>query len=69
VVPVVSGTALIGPCTGFAQYTVQSGDSLSTIAGLFYGVHDEWPRIFEANRNQISDPSLIFPGQVLRVPQ
>jgi nucleoid-associated protein YgaU len=28
-----------------------------------------WPRVFEANRDQIADPDLIFPGQVLRVPQ
>jgi len=69
VVPIVFGSALVSPYLGFAQYTVQGGDTLSSIAGLFYDDRDQWPRIFEANRNQISDPDLIFAGQVLRIPQ
>lgn len=69
VVPIVFGTALISPYIGFAQYTVQGGDTLSSIAEQFYGDPDMWQSIFEANRNQISDPDLIFAGQVLRVPQ
>ena len=67
-VPIVFGTALISPYTGFAQYAVQGGDSLSSIAQQFYGDQDMWRSIFEANRNQISDPNLIFAGQILRVP-
>ena len=69
VVPIVFGTALISPYIGFAQYTVQGGDTLSSIAEQFYGDPDMWQSIFEANRNQISNPDLIFAGQVLRVPQ
>lgn len=48
-----------------ATYTVKSGDSLSKIA-QHHGVH--WKDIFEANRDQISDPDLIHPGQKLRIP-
>ena len=69
VVPIVFGRALIDPYHGFAQYTVKSGDTLSAIAQQWYGNAALWPRLFEANRNQISNPDLIFPGQVLRVPQ
>jgi nucleoid-associated protein YgaU len=69
VVPITFGRALIDPYHGFAQYTVVMGDTLSAIAQNWYGDPNQWPRIFEANRNQISDPDLIFPGQVLRIPQ
>ena len=69
VVRVTFGPALLNPYHGFLQYTVVGGDTLSAIAQRFYGNGNLWPRIFEANRNQISNPNLIFPGQVLRVPQ
>jgi nucleoid-associated protein YgaU len=69
IVPITFGRALVDPYHGFSQYTVQSGDSLSAIAQQWYGSGALWPRIFEANRHQISNPNLIFPGQVLRLPQ
>ena len=68
VVPIIFGRALIDPYAGFQQYTVQAGDSLSAIAQSFYGDGSLYPRIFEANTNQLTDPNLIFPGQVLRIP-
>ena len=49
-------------------YTVKSGDSLSAIAKKEYGDAGAWRRIFEANRDQISDPDLIHPGQELKIP-
>ncbi len=69
VVPIVFGVALIDPYNGFAQYTVESGDTLSSIAERFLGDAGRWRAIFQANRDQIEDPDRIFPGQVLRVPQ
>ncbi len=69
VVPIIFGRALIDPYHGFAQYTVKPGDTLSAIAQQWYGNGNLWPRLFEANRDQISNPNLIFPGQVLRIPQ
>ena len=48
-------------------YTVQSGDSLSKIAREKYGDGTKWKAIFEANRDQISNPDLIHPGQVLKI--
>lgn len=49
-----------------ATYTVKSGDSLSKIATQYPGIG--WKDIFEANKDQISNPDLIKPGQVLKIP-
>ena len=49
-------------------YTVESGDSLGAIALSLYGEAGRWPEIFEANRDQLSNPNLIYPGQELRIP-
>jgi nucleoid-associated protein YgaU len=49
-------------------YVIQSGDTLSKIAQQFYGSAAKYPRIFEANREVIKDPDLIFPGQKIRIP-
>ncbi len=49
-------------------YTVVSGDSLSKIAKQHYGDANQWQKIFDANRDQLSNPDLIKPGQVLRIP-
>ena len=50
-------------------YTVVAGDTLGSIAQQFFGDSSQWTVIFEANQDQISNPDLIFPGQVLRIPQ
>lgn len=50
-------------------YTVKSGDSLSKIAKAYYGDYMKYPLIFEANREVIKDPDLIYPGQQLRIPK
>ncbi len=49
-------------------YEIKSGDTLSAIAAKFYGKASEYPRIFEANREVIKDPDLIYPGQKIRIP-
>ena len=54
--------------SGSDTYTVRSGDTLSAIAERHYGKAGRWHEIFEANRDQIDDPDLIRPGQVLRLP-
>ena len=50
-------------------YEVVSGDSLSKIAKKFYGDAAKYPRIFEANRDQLTDPNVIKPGQRLKIPE
>ena len=49
-------------------YTIQSGDTLSKIAKEFLGNAMDYPKIFEANREVIKDPNLIYPGQKIRIP-
>mgnify|MGYP001191775769 CR=1 FL=1 len=50
-------------------YTVQAGDTLSKIAKEFLGNANAYMKIFEANKDQLSDPDRIKPGQVLKIPQ
>jgi nucleoid-associated protein YgaU len=50
-------------------YTVVQGDSLSKIAKRIYGKASLWREIYEANKDHIKDPDLIFPGQLLRLPE
>lgn len=49
-------------------YTVQPGDTLSSIAKQVYGQASLWRIIFDANRDILDSPSLVKPGQVLRIP-
>jgi nucleoid-associated protein YgaU len=58
------------PATTQAQrtYTVQAGDSLSKISKQFYGNANDYNKIFEANRDVLSDPDKISPGQTLKIP-
>jgi nucleoid-associated protein YgaU len=49
-------------------YLIEPGDTLSKIAQHFYGNANQYPRIFEANREVIKDANLIFPGQKIRIP-
>jgi nucleoid-associated protein YgaU len=49
-------------------YVIKSGDTLSAIAQHYYGKGSAYPRIFEANREVIKDPDLIYPGQKIRIP-
>jgi nucleoid-associated protein YgaU len=70
--PPAAAPVPIGPTAGTSgseqTYTVVAGDSLSKIAKHFYGDANKWPRIHEANRDQIKNPDLIYPGQKLRIP-
>jgi nucleoid-associated protein YgaU len=49
-------------------YTVKSGDTLSEIAQREYGNAADWPRIYEANKGEIKDPDVIYPGQTFIIP-
>jgi len=62
VLNVTEGNAAGG---GSNTYTVVAGDNLSKI-GAKYGI--SWNAIYEANRDIISDPDLIHPGQELKIP-
>ena len=50
------------------KYDVQQGDTLSKIAERFYGDPALYPKIFDANRDVLTDPNVIKVGQTLRIP-
>ena len=50
-------------------YEIQSGDTLSKLAATYYGDPAAYMQIFEANREVIGEPDLIFVGQKIRIPQ
>lgn len=49
-------------------YTVVRGDCLWNIAKKFYGNGSQYTKIYNANRDKIKNPNLIYPGQVLTIP-
>jgi nucleoid-associated protein YgaU len=56
------------PASRGETYTVKSGDSLSKIAKQYYGDASQWQRIYDVNRETVSNPDLIHPGQKLYIP-
>lgn len=52
-----------------STYTVKAGDTLSKIAKQVLGNANAYMEIFNANRDQLTDPDKIQPGQVLKIPQ
>jgi nucleoid-associated protein YgaU len=50
------------------SYTVVAGDTLSKIAKREYGDASKWHRIYEANKDTIKNPDLIYPGQTFKIP-
>jgi len=50
-------------------HEVVAGESLSKIAQKYYGNGNKYMKIFEANRDILSNPDLIKPGQKLRIPE
>jgi hypothetical protein len=63
-----AATASGGRGGGGRTYTVAAGDSLSKIAKNFYGNANQYMKIFDANKDKLSDPDKIKPGQVLTIP-
>jgi nucleoid-associated protein YgaU len=62
------GGAATATATTSKTYTVKAGDTLSKIAKQHLGDANAYMRIFELNRDQLSNPDLIKPGQVLKLP-
>jgi nucleoid-associated protein YgaU len=64
----VGGLSAPQPADNVEYYTIESGDTLSKIAKKYLGDAMAYPKIFEANREVIKDPDLIYPGQKIRIP-
>ncbi len=67
--PAAAAAATAGGGASSGQtYTVAPGDSLSKIAKQFYGNANEYMKIFEANRDKLTDPNMVKAGQELVIP-
>jgi nucleoid-associated protein YgaU len=67
-IKVVPKPGVSAPVSSMKTYTVKSGDTLSKISREFLGDANDYMKIFEANRDQLTDPDKIQPGQVLKIP-
>ncbi len=63
-----SGGTATATATAAKTYTVKAGDTLSKIAKEHLGNAGAYMKIFDLNKDQLSDPDKIKPGQVLRLP-
>ena len=65
------GTPPAAGRTGAATHVVRRGESLWRISAssAAYGSGAKWPSIYDANRERIHDPNLIYPGQELTIPR
>ena len=67
-IKVVPKPGVSAPVTSMKTYTVKKGDTLSKISREFLGDANDYMRIFEVNKDQLTDPDEIKPGQVLKIP-
>lgn len=67
-IKVTGGAAPAAASQGGKTYTVKSGDTLSKIAKEHLGDANAYMKIFNVNKDQLSDPDEIKPGQVLKIP-
>jgi len=63
-----AAAAARGSGTTARTYTVQPGDNLSKISKQFYGNANQYMKIFEANKDKLSDPDKIKAGMDLVIP-
>ena len=66
-IQVTGGPAAAAPAAA-KTYTVKAGDTLGKIAKEHLGNANAYMKIFELNKDQLSDPDKIKPGQVLHLP-
>ncbi len=67
--PAPAAAAPAAPVAAAAQiHEVAKGETLSAIAKKYYGNANKYKKIFDANRDILSDPDKIKPGQKLKIP-
>ena len=67
-IKVVPKPGVSAPVSSMKTYTVKKGDTLSGIAKEYLGDANDYMKIFNANKDQLNDPDMIKPGQVLKIP-
>ncbi len=68
-VPVLYGPMILPGYLGYFEHEVVPGDTLSAIAQHYFDGSGDWAPIQQANQHIVSNPNLIFPGQILRIPR
>jgi nucleoid-associated protein YgaU len=63
-----TGAGGMTSAAGNRTHTVKHGETLTHIAQHYYGKASEYTRIFEANRDKLSDPDKIREGMTLNIP-
>lgn len=66
--PTQSSSRTTKPASSGKTYTVKSGDSLWKIAKQMYGNGSQYTKIYEANKDKIKNPNLIYAGQTFIIP-
>lgn len=60
-------SSAVGPASA-TDYTVMKDDTMQKISKKFYDSYSKWPKIYEANKDKISDPNRIKPGITITIP-
>jgi len=68
-VPVLFGPMILPGYTGYFEHEVASGETLSALAQRYYSNATLWRPIHQANQHIVTNPNVIFPGQILRIPR
>ena len=66
--PVVAAAPAPSDAVGGGSHVVRPGETLATIARDHYGSTDRFRELYEANRDKIQDPNVIYPGQEFVLP-
>lgn len=69
VVPVVLGPKIIPGYRTYLEHVVQAGETLWALSTRYYGAGNLYHRLVAANPATITDPDVINPGDIIRVPQ
>jgi len=56
------------PTSTSTEHTVRAGETLSHLALRYYGNAGKWPRIYEANKETMTNPNYLYIGQRIFVP-
>ncbi len=68
-VPVVLGPRIMPDYLNYLEHVVEPGETLWSIATLYYGSGNPYYRLVSANPHTIPNPNLIHPGDIVRVPR
>ena len=66
--PSTSSKPQVKPQVQTRTYTIKKGDTLWGIAKKYYGKGSLYTKIYNANKDKIKNPNLIYPGQVIKIP-